>query len=216
MQTPSLSRLLAALAIVAGVAAAQDQPPAVYTIDPAASTITIEVGKAGMFGFAGHTHEVATRRVTGEVRLGHGDLAGSAVSLEIDAASLRVTGKGDPPGDVPEVQRVMLGDRVLDVGRFPSISFRSRAVSKGRGATGAAMRLKIEGDLTLHGVTRPVTITPDVTLGPEVVTARGEFSIKQTDFGIQPVTAGGGTVRVRDAVDIVFVIQARETERTNQ
>ncbi len=197
------------LSIVIATAASQDRSPGGYAIDPATSQITIEVGKTGVFGFAGHPHEVATNHVTGKVSLDEGDIQRSTVALQIDATSLRVTGKGDPPADVPEVQRVMLSDRVLDVARFPAISFRSRRVSKAAGAAGSATRLTIEGDLTLHGVTRPVTVTPDIVIGADALTARGRFSIKQTDFGIQPVTAGGGTVRVRDAIDIVFELHGR-------
>ncbi len=201
--------LLGWLLIVAGAAAGQDQPARVFAIDPAASTVTIEIGKAGVLGFAGHPHEVTTHGVTGKVSVDRADIARSTVSLDIDAASLRVTGKGDPPSDVPEVQRVMLGDRVLDVARFPAVAFRSRRVSRTAGTATAPTRLKIDGDLTLHGVTHPVTVTPDVSIAPDGLTARGRFTIRQTDFGIQPVTAAGGTVRVRDAVDIVFELHGK-------
>ncbi len=209
MRWQSVFALLAGLVVLARLAGGQDQPSGEFIVDPGSSTVTIEVGKTGMLGFAGHNHEVTSQGVSGKVSLDSGDITRSAVSLEIDAASLRVTGKGDPAADVPEVQKVMLSDRVLDVARFPTISFRSRRVSRIEG-TGASTRLQIEGDLTLHGVTRPVTITPDVAVASDGLTARARFSIKQTDFGIHPVTAGGGTVRVRDEVDIAFVVRARK------
>ena len=40
------------------------------------------------------------------------------------------------------------------------------------------------------------------------VTATGAFTLKQTDFGIVPVTAAGGTIRVKDDIDIQFVLKA--------
>ncbi len=129
------------------------------------------------------------------------------MSLEFNAAALKVSGKGEPAADVPQVQQVMLSEQVLDVKRFPTVVFRSRRVSAGpKAANGTA--LAIEGDFTLHGVTRPLTIHATATLGPDRLTARGTFVIKQTDFGIKPVTAGGGTVKVKDEVQVEFVLEA--------
>ncbi len=70
-------------------------------------------------------------------------------------------------------------------------------------------RLRLVADLTLHGVTRPVTVGIDVEVGPDRLTAAGTLVIKQTDFGIQPVTAGGGTVRVKNEVGATFGFVAR-------
>jgi polyisoprenoid-binding protein YceI len=141
------------------------------------------------------------------VRLDEADLARSSVTLEFDAAKLRVTGKGEPAKDVPEAQSVMLGERVLDVKRFPTIAFKSRDVEVTR-RTGDEATLLISGDLTLHGQTRPIKVAAQVMLGQGKVTSRGAFEIKQTAFGIKPVTAVGGTVRVKDELKISFVIVA--------
>jgi hypothetical protein len=46
------------------------------------------------------------------------------------------------------------------------------------------------------------------------LTARGSFSLKQSDFGMVPVTAAGGTVRVEDEVDVQFVLRARPPDDT--
>ena len=41
--------------------------------------------------------------------------------------------------------------------------------------------------------------------------ATGTLKLKQTDFGIKPVTAGAGTVRVKDEVSVDFTLVARST-----
>ena len=104
------------LALCLGLVAAAPLGTATRTfrIDPARSRASIAVGKAGAFSFAGHTHEVAIPAVNGTVMVEPDAVEHSTVRLEIDAASLKVTGKGDPPNDVPEIQRVMLSDKVLD------------------------------------------------------------------------------------------------------
>ncbi len=179
-------------------------------IDAAASQVRIEVGKSGAFSFAGHNHEVLAPAVSGRVKFDRADWPRSAVSLKFDASALKVTGNGDPPSDVPKVQQVMLGDQVLDVKRFPAIEFTSRSVSA-TPRSPSTVDLVIAGDLTLHGQTRPVTVHSTATLEPDGLTVRGTFPIRQTEFGMQPVTAAGGTVRVKDEVQVQYVLRARQT-----
>jgi polyisoprenoid-binding protein YceI len=177
-------------------------------VDAAESHVTILVGKAGVLSFAGHAHEVVAPVVRGTVEFDPADWPRARVSLEIDAAALRVTGKNEAANDVPVVQQTMLSDKVLDVQRFSTITFRSKRVSVALdGARAAAVT--IDGDMTLHGTTRPMTIRASATLdGSGRVTATGAFTLKQTDFGMVPVTAVGGTVRVKDDLDIQFVVKA--------
>lgn len=201
---------LAYLAAAAWLFAQAAPPgPAELTIDAAASRVEIQVGKAGLLGFAGHAHEVVAPAIAGRVVFDPADWQRTTVSVVFDASALRVTGKGEPAADVPEVQRVMLGSEVLNVARFPIIAFESRRIAVAA-QTGASATALIEGDLTLHGTTRPVAIHADVAVDVSGrVTARGTFSLKQTDFGLEPVTAGGGTVRVKDELDVQFVLSAR-------
>jgi hypothetical protein len=46
-------------------------------------------------------------------------------------------------------------------------------------------------------------------LGADDLHAEGTATVRQTDFGIQPVTAGAGTVRVKDDVEVSFSVRAR-------
>jgi hypothetical protein len=75
--------------------------------------------------------------VSGEVIADPGDPIGSVVTLSFETAALRVTGLGEPPQDVPKVQANMIGPKVLDVARFPAITFRSVAVTGRAAAAGA-------------------------------------------------------------------------------
>lgn len=172
----------------------------------AGSEAVVHVGRAGVFGFAGHDHQVVAP-AGGSITVHPLDLARSEVVLEFDSAALRVTGEGEPAEDVPEVQRVMEGERVLDVARHPRIVFRSRRVTPG-GRQGQWLHLAVEGDLSLHGVTRQVVVPVRVSLSDGGLTAEGETTLRQSDFGIRPVTAAGGTVRVKDTLKIAFTVQA--------
>ena len=91
----------------------------------------------------------------------------------------------------------MEGDKVLDVTRFPEIRFQSTAVE-----AKASDHWIVRSTLALHGKERPVLV--DVTLKSDHY--RGSAVLKQTEFGITPVTVAGGTVKVKDEVKIEFNI----------
>jgi polyisoprenoid-binding protein YceI len=204
-----LNRLLVG-ATVAGLLSAHaavplQVGPVLLAVDAAGSRVVISVGKSGVLSFAGHAHEIVGRSIGGRVTLDPANWERTSMRLELDASAFRVSSAGEPPADVPEVQRVMLSERVLDVTRFPKIVFQSRRVSR----ASAPGDVLIEGDVTLHGTTRPTAIRATVSLGPNGhVTARGSFTLRQSDFGMVPVTAAGGTIRVKDELAIQFVIEA--------
>jgi len=192
------------LALVAAVGAANVQR---YVVAPDQSSVTIRVGKSGLFKFAGHEHEVVAPALRGEVVADRGDLSRSSVWVTFEAAALRVTGKGEPAEDVPKVQAAMVGPKVLDVERFPEITFRSRAVS-GRPAGAGVYELQVTGDLTVHGVTRTVTLPLRVELSDKSVVAGGRAVIRHTDHGLKPVSVAG-VVNVRNEIGVEFRITAR-------
>jgi polyisoprenoid-binding protein YceI len=186
--------------------------PRTFFVDPGLSRLLIEVGKSGAFSaFAGHLHEVEAPIASGIVHLDPADLSHADVRLEFDATAMRVTGKGEPPGDVPKVQQVMLSDQVLDVRRYPKITLESTTVSPVSSKTpGATMfDVTISGTLALHGVTQVFKAPVSVRLDGDTLTAAGKLSIKQTDYGIKPISVAG-VVNVKDALNITFTIVARE------
>ncbi|HEY5089769.1 MAG TPA: YceI family protein, partial [Polyangia bacterium] len=125
---------LPALALFVPMAAALAGPsaqagPRRYTLDPAASKLEIHVGKSGVFGFAGHEHDVVAGTFHGTATFDPDRIAQSAVELTFEAGALRVTGKGEPKGDADEVQAAMVGAACLEVQRFPAIHFVSKTVA---------------------------------------------------------------------------------------
>ena len=203
---PWLVAVVCALAMLGRIGA--DEVVREFRVDAAASQVTVRVGRAGAFGFAGHDHEVAVPKVDGIIVLDSADATQSTITLRFDVTAMKVTGRGEPAADVPEVQRVMLSDRVLDAQRYPTIAFTSRRIVIVKQAVDRLV-LRVEGDLTLHGVTRPITVPVEVRLAADQLTATANATVRQTDFGIRPVSAGAGTVKVKDELEIAFRIVAR-------
>lgn len=195
--------MLAAI-VLAGAAAPAST---VSELDATRSRVIVEVGKAGAFSFvAGHSHKIqAPIRGTLSVDPDHPE--GASAAFEIRKGDLKVMDDGEPPGDAPKVQETMASEQVLDVSRYPTVTFKSRDVQV-RQRSGNALDLTINGDLTLHGNTRFIAVSVHAELAPGTVTAQGTFSVKQTDYGMKPVSVAGGTVRVKDELKVRFTIVA--------
>jgi polyisoprenoid-binding protein YceI len=183
--------------------------PRTFTVETDRSRATIDVGKTGAFSFAGHTHEVQAPLMSGVVHLDPDDASHGDVRLEFSAAAMRVTGKGESASDVPGVQATMLSEMVLDASRYPAITFESTGVTAKAKGPAAALDLSVTGKLTIHGKTQPVTAPVAVRIAGDRLTASGTFVIKQTDFGIAPISVGG-VVKVKNELNITFTIAARE------
>jgi polyisoprenoid-binding protein YceI len=160
-----------------------------HAIDTQKSTLTIHVGKTGLFSSFGHEHEVSASIHSGTADIG----PHPAVEIHVNAAELRVIDKGESDKDRAEVQATMLGPDVLDSEHDREIVFKST----GADAAGQA-HWTLRGNLMLHGQTRPVTVR--VTLKDGHYT--GEATMKLTDFGIQPPGVAG--VRAKDEIRIEF------------
>jgi polyisoprenoid-binding protein YceI len=120
-----------------------------HNIDTQKSTLTIQVGKTGVFSGLGHEHEVRAPIHSGTADTG----SHPAVEVHVNARELRVIGKDEPEKDRAEVQKTMLGPEVLDSERHQEIVFKSTAAEPaGPG------RWTLHGNLTLRGQTRPVTV----------------------------------------------------------
>jgi polyisoprenoid-binding protein YceI len=180
-----------ALLAIAALAAAQDA-----AIDIQRSTISIHVGKAGLFSVAGHEHWISAPLSSGTIR----ESPDPHVEFTVETAKMTV--KPDPKVDAKtqaEIQKDM-EEMTLETGKFPQITFRSSRIE--RLAEG---QWKVEGDLSLHGVTKSVSLTVKRTGGSYTA----HTVLKQTNFGIKPISVGGGVIKVKDEVEIDFEIFPR-------
>jgi len=197
--------LLAAVPTVAGWAQAPAGPDStVYRLDPV-SRLVVETGKAGLFGFAGHTHVIQAHAVRGELVYRPGRAA-SSLHLTLPTDSLEVL----TPPDTEEIRKVTESMRteVLHVDRYPEMRFAAESLDARSG------KMSFPLLVTMAGTTRRVPVTAEVTIGPDSIRAVGTFSAKQTDFGIEPYSGGpGGTVKVADKVTFCFELIGRAPGR---
>jgi len=141
---PMRTALLLALLTAATAPAAAIAAPVTYQLDPTHTDVLFTWNHNG-FSFP-----------TGRAAISSGTLTydaakptASQVQVELPLAELAT--------HVPKLDEIVKSDKLFDAAKFPQATFRSTSVS-----TQGSGRLKITGDLTLHGVTRPVVL--DATL----------------------------------------------------
>lgn len=185
--------LFAASILAAGATRPATAGPDARKIDAAHSTMTVRVFKSGFFSAFAHNHEIEAPIDSGEVN----ESGALSVELRVDARKLRVLDPEASAGTRAQIQQTMEGPQVLDSGRFAEIHFQSTSVEP-KGTN----EWQVHGNLELHGQTHPITV--DVALRDGRY--RGRVTLKQTAFGIKPVTIAGGTVKVKDEIKVEFEI----------
>lgn len=191
MRRSTVTLSVAFLAVVA-IAAADDT-----AIDVQRSTITIHVGKAGLLSAAGHEHWINAPISSGTIR----ETPSPHVEFTVETAKMTV--KPDPKVDAKTEATIQkdMEEMTLETKKFPEITFRSSRAEKLLDG-----QWKVEGNLSLHGVTKPVSLTVKRT-GDSYTT---RIVLKQTDFGIKPIVVGGGMIKVKNEVEIDFQIFLRQ------
>ncbi len=219
-----LSVLLVVIgSIVAGAwpAGGQTTPPAATNatdkkqalqpgqIDPEKSRVYIHVSKKRL----GHDHAIEGRIKSGSFNLksdkstvkdaGQIEFDLGSFSADTDAARKHVELKGAIAESTREqVTETMLGSDVLDVEQFPQATFKIKSADLRYGRGGDPF-YTLQGDFTLHGKTREVSISTQSELQDgKVRRLRGDFTILQSDFGITPYKAALGAVGVADQLKI--------------
>jgi len=174
-------------------------------IEPGKGQFLILVGSSGFFSMFGHDHTIEAKEIAGCVEIDGSDLTRSSVELTFAANKITVLDPKESASDRAKVQQQMDTD-VLRTQEFPSIRFRSTAVRRAQGKQNGFV---VDGQLTIRDRTQPVAIPVEVSSSGGSTRVQGEYSFKQTAFGITPVRVAGGAVRVKDEVKVRFDLYLR-------
>ncbi|WGS51938.1 YceI family protein [Paraburkholderia sp. D15] len=168
-------------------------PAGRYEIDPDHCSITFDIDH---FKYSRFTMRFDRKR--GQLDWNEGGLDKSTASITIDAASIDT--------NVPLLDKMVKSDSMLDVERYPEIRFVSTRFERTGDSRGT-----LTGNLTIHGVTQPVSL--DVTFNgfaPDPLTkkdtlgfsADGHFS--RAKFGLATwYPAVGDDIHVRIQAEFV-------------
>lgn len=215
MRRYSAAVVVAAIVAVTWVAwadapAAATAPAATqYVMDPAHSSVTFRIEHVGISWVAGRFDDVA-----GACTIDKDDANQCSFEMTIKTASV----------DTNNAQRDahLRTDAFFDANQFPEMTFKStRALEiiKAGGITNAIDGrvpdlswyggYEVTGDLTLHGVTRPVTFSlyggkeAEFPKGKQRVGFFTDFEIKRSDFGMKPMAGVGDHVKITISFEAV-------------
>ena len=179
-----------------------------YTLVPSESSFWVSVGKAGLFSALAHDHEIGVKRFSGRVVVPEAGASGGSLEMEVDATSLEVLDKNPSEEDKKKIFNSMHTE-VLESAKNPKITFKSVSVGDVKQTGNGAYSFVVNGDLTLRGATKRIAVPVAATVTPQQLRATGKYTLKQTDFGIRPYSAAGGTIKVKDEVVVNFNIVAK-------
>ena len=178
-----------------------------FRIDSSLSTFIAHANRAGLAWFKGHSHRLAVKDFDGEASLTLDAVNPASLTMNIRSASLEET----DPFFNPEQKKIInkeVNELVLETAKYPEITFRSTEV---RGALrNGAFDVEITGDITLHGVTKRITIPATVTVDGETMRAKGTFSLDRKKFNVNATEAFHGLVKVRHTIRFEFDIIGRK------
>ncbi|NHZ79230.1 YceI family protein [Massilia sp. CCM 8695] len=176
----------------------------VLRIDSARSLITVTVRRGGTFSRLGHDHVVASRSIEGFVApdAGRADFRFRLDQMTVDETALRSKAGLDtqPDADAIAATRTNMLTRVLEAERFPLVTLHAERAA-GKGDT---LQLTVE----LHGVSRTVEVPTTIERSKDGVSASGTLTLRQSDFGITPMSVMGGALTVQDPMELAFRIVA--------
>ena len=200
MRRPASTALTAALVLGSLMLAGPSQAELVkYDLDTEHTAITFKVRHffskvPGRFG-----------KFSGTLMIDEENFANSSVKVEIEAASIDTNEEAR--------DRHLRSDAFFDVENHPTITFESTRIRL-RGDT----KLFIDGNLTIRGITKPVTLEGEILgFGEMYSIRRGAFeasvTIDRKDFNVSwnDVLEGGGAVLGND-VEITLNLEAKKAK----
>ena len=189
-------RTLIAAVVIAGFSPAASANET-FKFDPSGSTIGFAVHQ-----FLGTTHGKFTK-FSGKIEIDREHPENSSVTAQIDVRSIdtRIKKRDDH----------LRSAEFFDVEKFPQMTFKSRSVKRTGPQSG-----DILGDLTMHGVTRPITLHVKL-LTPIGDTSRTRWSvttdpITRRDFNLMFAPATESISGISQSVAINIEIEAERAE----
>lgn len=183
---------------------------AVYRFRPETSSVRIVAFRSGRVARLGHNHVLTAPVQRGVGAVGPDGAAGSRFDLAFRLDALVI----DDPAQraalgpafastlsadaVAGTRDHLLGDGGLQAARWPVVRIRSLRI------VGEAPVYAAEVEVELHGQRHSQPVALNVSGLPERLVASGALVLRQSDFGVQPYSVGGGLLAVADEVVIDF------------
>ena len=192
-----LARMTVTAALAAALSLQASAATETWQIDPNHSAAQFAVRHLGLSTVRG-----AFTKVSGAVNFDDKDVTKSSVEVSIDADSIDTR--------VANRDKDLRSERFFDVAKYPTITFKSKKVEQV-----SPGKLKVTGDLTIHGVTKEAVLDVDGPSNPvkdpwgnQRTAASATTKVNRQDFGVKwNATMDNGGVVVGDDVAITIDVE---------
>lgn len=155
-------------------------------------------------GFVGSkvtgSHQGSFQKFTGTVKIVNDKVEESSVAVDIDMDSVTT--------DTEDLTKHLKSADFFDVAKFPKTTFSSnKIVSNIQGSSTHT----VSGNFELHGEKRQIAFPALITLAPDKIIVKADFSINRKDFGI--VYAGKADDLIRDQVLLQLNLEVPRTAK---
>ncbi len=172
-----------------------------YCLDTNSGNLYVYTFKEGLLSKLAHDLLIDITDFKVNLDVPKAGFASGNLELEIQANSLKVIcalKDGERTDalkekDIADIERDM-GVKVLHPDKYPTANFCSKAIKEKDGG------YRINGDLSLHGVTKSIDFDIDTNGG----NLKGMITLLQKDYGIKPFKAMMGTLKIKNEINIGF------------
>jgi polyisoprenoid-binding protein YceI len=183
--------------------------PVKFKIDAAASRFTVQAFATGLLSAFGHNPTIAIRDYDGEIQFNPDTIDNASVRVTVRTGAMEVVDemKND---DRKKLEQTMY-DQVLEPNRFPTAVYESKQMTVQKDSA-EQWRVHVAGELSFHGATQSHSFDARVNYMGTTMRIVGEFPLRQSDYGIKPVSFAGGALKSKDEVKFNFQMVARPQE----
>ena len=181
--------------------------PVKFKIDAAASRFTVQAFATGLLSAFGHNPTIAIRDYDGEIQINPDTIDNASARVTVRTSAMEVVDemKND---DREKLEQAMYG-QVLESNHFPTAVYESNQITVQKDSP-EQWRVHVTGELSFHGVTQSHFLDARVTYMGTMMRITGQFPLRQSDYGIKPVSFAGGALRLKDELKFNFELVTRQ------
>jgi polyisoprenoid-binding protein YceI len=181
-----------------------------YSLNKNSGSMYVYTFKEGLLSKLAHDLLIDVTNFKVNVNVPEEGFSSGNFDIELQANSLKVIcamkeGKRQPDTlkekDIEDIERDM-SKKVLHPDKYPAVNFYSKEIQEKEDG------YHVKGELSLHGVTKPVEFDLKTTNGENIT---GMVTLLQKDYGIKPFKAMMGTLKIKNEINIALDLSLNQT-----
>jgi polyisoprenoid-binding protein YceI len=180
-----------------------------FQIDKTVSRFQVQAFATGLLSSFGHNPRIAIRDYEAEIQCVPDTFEKAYLKLTVQMSQMEVVDEMKK-SDQAKLEQEMY-EKVLDVSHYPTAVYESKEIVVQKVADGR-LHAGVNGELSFHGMTQPLTLQANVNVLGTMLRIGGDFTLRQSDYGIKPVSFAAGALRLKDELKFTFDLVARKQD----